>query len=444
MTISLRLFLLTWSVLWTVGLPIILGYLGYRALKDRRYGVALAQRFGIYTMSMPGAVWIHAVSLGELRSAVPLIRELLVRGDRVVTTHFTPAGLHEAQSTFADEIARGQLCAVRVPFETNWAYRGFFRAFRPRLGLVMEIEVWPRMVFAARSAGVPLFMCNAQYPKKSLVRDTASLWKLRQQVMRGYAGAFVKSQLQADRFASIGVANIHVTGELRFQQPVPIAQVKAGNAARIWLDAAERPVITIASSIEGEDALYLHAIQTLRQHSKERDLPAPLIVYVPRRPERFNAVAGEISAAGFSLLRRTQLWSEDVAKPRNTNKPPIPDVLLGDSLGEMWFYLAMADQVIVGGGFQPAGSHNIIEPLMLKKPVITGPNTQVIEYPFVEALAAGVVHSVNNANELSASLIARRHADPDAIATFLDAHGGATAKTIAAIDRALDAGMPAS
>ena len=115
------------------------------------------------------------------------------------------------ERVFATQIAAGRVAAVWVPFETAWAYRGFFRAFRPTYGLVMEIEIWPRMVFAAKKAGVPLFMCNAQYPSKSILRDSRGM-RLRQQVMRGFAGAFVKSQLQADRFAAIGVSNIAITG----------------------------------------------------------------------------------------------------------------------------------------------------------------------------------------------------------------------------------------
>src|SRR5690606_13282997 len=154
----------------------------------------------------PGAAWIHAVSLGELRSAVPLIRALLARGERVVVTHFTPAGRGETERVFAPEIAAGRVQAVWVPLETQWAYRGFFRAFRPATGLVMERGLWPRMVFAARAAGVPLFMCNAQYPRRSMARDARGL-QLRRQVMRGFAGALVKSQLQADRFAVAGVRN---------------------------------------------------------------------------------------------------------------------------------------------------------------------------------------------------------------------------------------------
>jgi 3-deoxy-D-manno-octulosonic-acid transferase len=214
MTIAMRLFLSFWSALWTVGLPIVFAYVAWRARRDPAYLASFTERLGCYRQVLSEAIWIHAVSLGELRSAVPLIQELLARGDRVVTTHFTPAGRAEAERVFGSAIASGQMQVIWVPIETAWAFRNFFRAFRPALGLVMEIEIWPRMVFAARSAGVPLIMCNAQYPSDSFTRDSRGL-RLRQQVMRNFAGALVKSDLQADRFRAVGVPNITVTGELR-------------------------------------------------------------------------------------------------------------------------------------------------------------------------------------------------------------------------------------
>lgn len=434
MSLSLRLFLWLWSMLWTLGLPLILIYLRRRARRDPAYGTHLAERFGRYPRPMPGAVWIHAVSLGELRSAVPLIRALLARGDRVVVTHFTPAGRGETERVFAPEITAGRVQAVWVPLETQWAYRGFFRAFRPRYGLVMEIEIWPRMVFAARAAGVPLFMCNAQYPRRSMARDARGL-QLRRQVMRGFAGALVKSQLQADRFAAAGVRNIAVTGELRFDQPIPQALVSAGLAARRWIGAPAR-VITIASAVEGEDDTYLQAIHALRAHHAAHGLPAPLIAYVPRRPERFDEVTATLRRAGLSVLRRSSLGP--AFDPASWGAAPqTPDVFLGDTLGEMYGYLAMADLVVVGGGFTPAGAHNIIEPLAMGKPVLTGPVTWPIEYPFAEAEAAGVARSVPDAAGLEQALICGFEPDPAQTAAFFAAHAGGAERTLAALPEVL-------
>jgi 3-deoxy-D-manno-octulosonic-acid transferase len=434
----LWLFLRFWSLLWHLGLPVVLVYLWRRGRKDALYSRHLGERFGRYSQRMSGAVWIHAVSLGEMRSAVPLVRALLDRGDRVVTTHFTPAGRREAERVFAADIAAGRMAAVWVPFETAWAYRGFFRAFRPKAGLVMEIEIWPRMIFAAKAAGVPLYMCNAQYPTKSMARD-AKL-SLRHKLMQGYAGAFVKSNMQAERFASVGVQNITVTGELRFDQPVPERLRTAAAAARPGL-AGDRPVITFASAVEGEDDLYLDTITAALRHPSR-----PFVVYVPRKPERFDEVAGMLAQRGLKAIRRSDVLDQTLA-PRNLPSPPWggagggghpaghdPDILLGDSLGEMYFYIALADRVVTGGGFTPHGAHNIIEPLALKRPVIVGPEIHTIEYPAVEAIAAGVCLRVETAQALTAALTGWPGPTPDAIQTFFAAHSGATERTLAALD----------
>ncbi len=430
-SIKLRLGLMAYSALWWLGLPFVVIYLWRRGGRDPVYRAHLGERFGRHQAFQPGAIWVHAVSLGELRSAVPMIRALLDRGDRIVTTHFTPAGRREAEQVFARDIAAGKLRVVWVPLELGVAYARFFKAFRPKCGLVMEVEIWPRMIMAARGAGVPLFMCNAQYPSKSYARDTARTG-LRAQVMRGFTGALVKSALQAQRFASVGVASIQVTGELRFDQPIPPTQLAAGVAVRAWFGASDARVITIASAVEGEDAIYITAILGLRAAHVARELAMPLVVYVPRKPERFGDVAGLLAAAGLVVGKRSALL--DAALQPIATAPQI-DVLLGDSLGEMYAYLAMADTVIVGGGFTSKGAHNIIEPLGLRKPVLTGPETWTIEFPFAEAEAAGVAHSVPDGAGLLAALSDPAATDPAAIEAFFNAHSGATARTIAALDQ---------
>lgn len=413
---KLRLALFAYGLLWLVGLPFVLAYLWRRGRKDPDYRAHIAERFGFYGTPKPGAVWVHAVSLGEFRSAVPLINALLAQGERVVITHFTPAGRRESTRVYARQIAAGQVGVIWVPFDMGFAYRNFFAARAPKYGLVMEVEIWPRMIMSARAHGVPLFMCNAQYPSKAYVRDGQT--GLRAQLMQGFSGALVKSDIQAQRFASVGVKHIEITGELRFDQPIPPAQVSAGQALK-----PARDVVVIASAIEGEDAGYISAIKAVQA---VRDT---LFVYVPRRPERFDEVAAQLQAAGLRIARR----SETLAPDLSGTLPDDIDVFYGDSLGEMYFYLAMANRVIVGGGFNPKGAHNIIEPLALKKPVLVGPETWTIEYPFVEAEAAGVARSVPDFDALAAALIARADPAPAQIDAFFTAHSGATARTLQGI-----------
>jgi 3-deoxy-D-manno-octulosonic-acid transferase len=269
-------------VLWAFGLPFVLAYLWKRGRKDRDYSRRLRERFGWYGQTMRGAVWVHAVSLGEVRSAMPLIQGLLEQGERVVITHFTPAGRRETVRVLGDEIAAGRVAAVWVPFELSVCFAGFFRAFAPKYGLVMEIEIWPRMIMAARRRSVPLFMCNAQYPRKSVARDGTT--GLLAQIKRGFTGALVKSDLQAQRFSAVGVRNIAVTGELRFDQTIPPSHLAAGLAVR-----PDRPVVTIASAVAGEDTGYISVIKALQADAQAKGKPRPLVVYVPRAPERFGA-----------------------------------------------------------------------------------------------------------------------------------------------------------
>ncbi len=168
----LRWFYRFYTLFWVCLLPVALLYLAWRGRRDPLYIKYLGERFGGCGSAMPDAIWVHAVSLGELRSAVPLIRRLLADGEMIVTTHFTPTGRREAEKVFATEIAAGQMRVVWVPLEFHWCYRRFFKTFRPRYGLVMEIEVWPVMIRAASDARIKLFPCNAQYPLKSFVKDT--------------------------------------------------------------------------------------------------------------------------------------------------------------------------------------------------------------------------------------------------------------------------------
>lgn len=417
-SVKLRLALLAYGLAWILALPVVLIYLLRRGHRDSDYRTHIAERFGLYGAPMRGAVWVHAVSLGELRSAVALIEALLGQGERVVITHFTPAGRRESTRVFARAIAEGRVRVVWVPFEIGLCYAGFFRTFAPKYGLVMEIEIWPRMIMAARAKGVSLFMCNAQYPSKSHARDGKS--GLRAQIMQGFAGALVKSDLQARRFSSVGVRSIEVTGELRFDQPIPPDLVSAGEALK-----PARDVVVIASAIEGEDDGYISAIKAVQA---VRDT---LFVYVPRRPERFDEVAAMIEGAGLRMARRSTTLGPDLSG----TLPDGIDVFYGDSLGEMYFYLAMATRVVVGGGFSPKGAHNIIEPLALKKPVLVGPETFTIEYPFVEAEAAGVARSVPDADGLATALIARKDPTPAQIEAFFAAHAGATQRTLAGISR---------
>ena len=422
-SMKLRVALVVYSLLWWVMLPAILIYIWRRGRKDPLYASHIAERFGYHTTNLQDPVWVHAVSLGEMRSATPLIRALLDQGETVLTTHFTPAGRREAQREFAKEIGAGTVQTVWVPFEYGGAYQRFLRQFAPKYGLVMEIEIWPRMIMACRRNGTPLFMCNAQYPKKSFEKDGAGKG-LRASLLQGFAGGFVKSEGQRARFAAAQMSNIHITGELRFDQPIPRTHLDA--AAQTHLGRG-RPTFTLTSVVEGEDAIYIQMI---------KKTPGAFFVYVPRAPERFDEVAHMLQAAGLNYARRSDIFDENLVLKNDTTQI---DVLLGDSFGEMYFYLGLCDRAIVGGGFVEKGAHNIIEPLALKKPVIVGPHIWTIEYPATEAIAAGVCTLVETESALLDTVNAPPAITDAQITAFYDAHAGGVTRTLAAIPRALTA-----
>jgi 3-deoxy-D-manno-octulosonic-acid transferase len=429
----MRLFLAFWGLLWVVALPVILLYIRRRARKDAAYGQDLRQRFGLHPQRLRDTVWIHTVSIGEFRSAVPLIRAFLDQGETLVITHFTPAGRRDIHKVFGPQIAKGRIVPVWVPFEYDLSFRLFFRAFRPRFGLVMEVEFWPRMIASARKHGVPLFLCNGQYPSKSYARDKD---RLRGQLVRGFAGVMIKNDVQAERFRALGVPDqaIRMTGEMRFDQPIAPALLEAADTLRpAWPGA--RPAFTIASAVEGEDDLYLDAIALMRDQAARDGQPMPRVVYVPRAPERFDAVADMITARGWTVARRSDVLNADLGG----EVPEDADILLGDSLGEMYFYLALTDRAVVGGGFTPKGAHNVIEPLALQKPVFVGPEIWTIEYPALDAIKAGVLTQCADAAALAQALAPSAPAPTDAQMTaFFETHSGGVARTLTALPDLLE------
>lgn len=432
---AMRLFLLGYAMLMTVGLPFILAYFFWRGRHDRLYARHIDERLGRNKKDLQGCVWVHATSLGEVRSAVPLIDRMLGEKEKVVVTVHTPAGRREVLRVYGKKIEEGDLCVTYTPLEMASAWKGFFAAFRPKYGLVMEIEMWPRMIASAKRHGVPLFMCNAQYPARSFERDKKR-YPLRLGLVQGYAGVLAKSKSQAARFGALGARQVEVTGELRFDQKIPKAQVEAGKKARSWLGAEEKMVVVFSSVVQGEEDAYIEVMAKLAKGLKAQGKPKPLFVFVPRAPERFVAVAGILSDAGHVVKKRLRLFD---AKFDPQGGQEDLDVLLGDSFGEMNFYIAMADAVVVGGGFVAKGAHNIIEALSQGKPVFVGPETWTIEHPMEEALEAKVAVRVDTPSAMADALLgqAEEKADSAKIGDFCAEHGNAAQRTMDALHKML-------
>jgi 3-deoxy-D-manno-octulosonic-acid transferase len=401
-------------------MPLVLCFLVYRSKQEPAYAEKLLERYGIGQTRKGSWVWIHAVSLGEFRSAIPLVDKLLERGERVIITHFTPAGRAASEKYYAAQISSGCVLVHWVPFDYRLAFKRFFSNFKIKYGLVMEVEFWPGMISSARAFNVPLFLCNGQYPNKSFERDTRRYFSSRD-IVPLLSGVLVKSHQMAVPFQKLGVKKISVTGEMRFDQPLNENQVVAG--IRLKEIISHRPVVTIASAVKGEENLFFEAAMKLVQRN-----PLAIIVYVPRKPEEFETIAGHLKSLGVAFQRRSEILDGSL----NLIEKLHANFILGDSLGEMNFYISLADQVVVGGGYVKQGSHNIIEPILLDKPTIVGPNIWTIEFPAVEAINAGVVKLIKP-KDLAGELLELSNYQP--ASEFVSKMQGSTENTLTAISK---------
>jgi len=438
-----RALLALYRVAWLLLLPAVLLFLWRRGSREPLYRQFWGERFGHTATQLERPLWVHSASMGEIRGAAPLVRALLAAGYPVLVTTLTPAGRTAAQTLLAEDIAAGRAQVAYVPLELGWAVRRFIRQVRPRAALMTEIDTWPVLVATIRAEAVPLSIANAQYPKQSFDRDRQRWWGFRATLFTAYELVLCKSETHAQRFRAVGCQRVVVAGETRFDLPVSKQQLAAADRlTRQWGLATDqpggRPVVCFASVVIGEDATFVKAMQTLWQALDESSGPRPLFVCVPRSPQRFDESEQLLTQAGLRVARRSECLNAALAPIAGTPMERV-DVLLGDSLGEMYFYLALSQVVVVGGSFVDTGAHNVIEPLALKKPVMVGPSIWGIEYPGVEALAAGVLTQHADADALAKALL-RLLTSPPAYAgamagaeAFFAEHGGATEKHMAAL-----------
>ncbi len=432
-----------YEMLWHLLLPVFLLFLWKRGQREPLYRAHWDERFGAAPTGLDRPVWVHSASMGEMRGAAPLVRALLEAGYAVFITTLTPAGRTAAQTLFAEAMAQQRLQVSYVPLELGWAVRRLIRRVRPRAAVMTEIDTWPVLLATIRRQSVPLAMANAQYPKKSIVRDRK--WGgFRASIFQAYELVLCKSETHAQRFRDVGCEHVVIAGETRFDLPVSPQQIAAAQALLApWQLATaspgRRPVLCFASAIVGEDEQFIDAIRQVQSGVQAGGLPPPLVVYVPRSPQRFDTVVQMFEAAGLRVARRSLMLDAALQPTPDAPDMSVIDVLMGDSLGEMYFYLALSQVVVVGASFVPLGAHNVIEPLALKKPVMVGHSIWGIEYPGVEALAAGVLQQHMTIPSLSAALVQLLTSPADyaraieGAEAFYAEHGGATAKHMATL-----------
>lgn len=431
-----------YSLLWWIALPLVLTRLWLRGRKEPGYRQHWGERLGFYgarPAAAPFTIWVHAVSVGETRAAEPLVDALLAEypACRIVLTHMTPTGRATGKQLFAKYGER--LVQSYLPYDTGCMVARFIEHFAPRLCILMETEVWPNLIAVCRTRQVPVVLANARLSERSL-RKAQRLGKLMLDAAKGIALVAAQTEADAARVRSLGVPRVEVTGSIKFDVVVPDAALAKGAALRAAIDhAAARPVLLCASTREGEEELILQAFGDARAA-----LPANvLLLMVPRHPQRFDEVEKMIAARGLPVQRRSALALEGGGA--SASVAPEVQVLLGDSMGEMFAYYAACDVAFVGGSLMPLGGQNLIEPAALGKPVLIGQHTFNFALVTEDALAAGGALRVADAADLMAQAArllgdaaARAAMGRNALA-FANQHRGATRRTLALLPALLRA-----
>ena len=417
-----------YSLLWWLALPIVLARMWWRGRKEPGYRAQWGERLGLYPAvpRVPLTFMVHAVSVGETRAAQPLVEALLAQwpDSRVLLTHMTPTGRATGRALFAQHGAR--VIQSYLPYDTGFMVRRFLRHFAPRICILMETEVWPNLIAGCAAQQVPVALVNARLSRRSLRRGQR-FGTLMSGAARAITVVAAQTEDDAARIRSLGAPKVAVTGSIKFDVVPPQAALDTG----AWLRARfkERPVFLCASTREGEEALILDAWMRL-QDKPER----ALLAIVPRHPQRFDEVAQLVRARGLTLQRRSEMSDAAVDA----------DVLLGDSMGEMFAYYAACDCAYIGGSLLPLGGQNLIEACALGKPVLVGEHTFNFLDATEEAVAAGAALRLPDADSLLAQavrLLCDAHARSSmgaAAAAFASRHRGATLRTVELLQQEFD------
>ncbi|MHB1174908.1 MAG: lipid IV(A) 3-deoxy-D-manno-octulosonic acid transferase [Sulfuriferula sp.] len=411
-----------YALLLFVAFPYTLLHLLWRARRQPAYLHHWSERFGLYSArpTQP-VIWLHAVSVGETRAAVPLVEALLARypGHRILLTNTTPTGRATSESLFGERVIRAYL-----PYDYSFAVRRFVRHFKPALGLLMETEIWPNLIRACHASGTPVLLVNARLSVRS-ARRYGWLDALVRSSLGKLAAVVAQTHADAERLSLLGAQGIEVAGNLKFDcEPLP-AQLQTGEQLRAQ-SGGSRPVFVAASTREGEEGLVLDALERLAS-------PGLLTMIVPRHPQRFDEVAALLEQRGVIYQRRSA--GEPVAVQTA--------VLLGDTMGELFAYYRAADMAFVGGSLLPFGGQNLIEAAAVGCPVLIGPHTWNFTDVARQAIACGAAQRVEDVAGLARALkdllddASRRRRMSEAAQAFSLAHRGTVQRLMQVIGRFL-------
>ena len=370
-----------YSLLLALALPFVPLKLLWRGIKQPDYRQHWGERFGFYAAKVTKPViWLHCVSVGETRAAEPLIKALQLQYPdyQILLTHGTPTGRVTSETLFGNNVQR-----VYLPYDLPFAVNGFLKHFKPSIGLLMETELWFNLIAACKQRKIPLLLVNARLSESS-TNAYAKLGKLIREGLQNLSVIATQTADDAGRLQALGntlsAKNISVVGNLKFDVKPPADAIDKGLQLRRLL-GKNRPVFLAASTREGEETLILDAVKNV-------DL---LTIIVPRHPQRFDAVEAIIQNAGLPYVRRSQL-NEPLSKK--------VQVVLGDSMGELFTYYAACDFTFIGGSLLPLGGQNLIEAAAMGRPILIGEHTFNFADASNNAVTAGAAIRVKNSAEL--------------------------------------------
>ncbi len=366
--------------------PITLYHLIWRGFRQRAYFQRWDERYASYKPAANAApVWLHAVSVGEVNAAAPLIDALRQRHPQLqlIVTTITPTGSERVRAIWGDAVTH-----VYLPYDLPGAVRRFLDHFRPSLALIVETELWPNLLFGCRDRKIPTFVLNARLSARSL-RGYRVLAPLIRRALASVRLVAAQSQDDAARFISLGARaeSVQVTGNLKFDM-APIESAAVVTAFRAAL-GFERPVWIAASTHEGEEASVLEAHRRLCDAR-----PDALLLWAPRHPERFRIAAQSARDAGFQVATRSrEIWPNATC-----------NVFVVDTLGELLAFYACADVAFVGGSLQPIGGHNLLEPAATGTAILSGPHLHNFVDIARRLREAHAMRIVTDAADLAAAL----------------------------------------
>ncbi len=433
-SIALKLY----AVLMQAAPPLLRRKLARRAVAEPGYAEAIPERFGVYQQPPEASsdlVWVHAVSLGETRTAAILLRAWreACPGLRVLLTHGTATGRAEGAS-----LLRPGDVQVWQPWDSRVAVERFLTHFKPRMGVLLETEIWPQLMAAAQAKQVPVVLVNARLSAKSLAGAERMAW-LARPAYRALTAVYAQTEDDARRLQQIGANVAGVLGNLKFDAR-PDATQQA--LARQWRAQLQQSVLMLASSREGEETEFIRQLvaQGVLGSAVKGLGPRLRVLVVPRHPQRFDIVQRLIEQQGLHVSRRSS-WPDE--GPALSAAAQQADVWLGDTLGEMALFYSLSDLALLGGSFEALGGQNLIEPAACACPVVMGLHTFNFTEAAALAEAEGAAHRVTDmaqgVHKALALLRSQDELQSAAVAAhqFSARHGGAASRTADALRQLL-------